>query len=52
MSRLLTALSTVSARSSRPAQAGCVYTQSGLVHNYAMTMVLGMVVIVAFYIFS
>ncbi len=26
-------------------------TQSGLVHNYALTMVLGMVVIVAFYVF-
>ena len=30
---------------------GLRITQSGLVHNYAMTMVLGMVVIVAFYIF-
>jgi NADH-quinone oxidoreductase subunit L len=27
------------------------YSQSGLIHNYAMTMALGVVVIVAFYIF-
>ncbi|MFA5514793.1 MAG: NADH-quinone oxidoreductase subunit L [Desulfuromonadales bacterium] len=31
---------------------GMRITQSGLVHNYAMTMVVGMVVIVAFFVFK
>ncbi len=52
MSRLSMASSTASGKFVNACSKSLRITQSGLVHNYAMTMVLGMVVIVAFYVFG